>query len=355
MVIEEYYDDSRLSQSKLKLLLGNNPNLFNTVVEPKLYFEEKKYFLIGDGVDCQLTRPIEEYTQKFHISNVQNKPSDSIKSILNQIYDEARSVTTSSSVRLINDPLYVDTILEVLNSHGYQNNWKEATRIAKIHENWEYWNDLRAGEGKTILSAEEDSLISQIVMSIKTNDVTRPYFEAGYDVEILYQVPIFFTIEGVECKGLLDMVRINHITKTIEPIDIKTLGDNTLNFPKALRQRRYDIQGAFYTEGLKQVYPGYTILPFKFIVESTINPGQPLVYTMDETLLIMGRSGREAFRLKGVSDDSLLEKYYGIIDPIEGYLQLIEKYKWYMENGFEINKKIVESEGEFTLSWNRVN
>ena len=36
MVIEEYYDDSRLSQSKLKLLLGNNPNLFNTVVEPKL-------------------------------------------------------------------------------------------------------------------------------------------------------------------------------------------------------------------------------------------------------------------------------------------------------------------------------
>ena len=132
MVIEEYYDDSRLSQSKLKLLLGNNPNLFNTVVEPKLYFEEKKYFLIGDGVDCQLTRPIEEYTQKFHISNVQNKPSDSIKSILNQIYDEARSVTTSSSVGLINDPLYVDTILEVLNSHGYQNNWKEATRIAKI-------------------------------------------------------------------------------------------------------------------------------------------------------------------------------------------------------------------------------
>ena len=76
---------------------------------------------------------------------------------------------------------------------------------------------------------------------------------------------------------------------------------------------------------------------------------------MDETLLEIGKSGREAFRLKGISDSSLLEKYYGIIDPIEGYLQLIEKYKWYMENGFEINKKIVESEGEFTLSWNRVN
>ena len=98
MVVEEYYNDSRLSQSKLKLLLGNNPNLFNTVAEPKLYFEEKKYFLIGDGVDCQLTRPITEYAEKFHISNVENKPSDTMKSIINQIYDEARSVEKTLSL-----------------------------------------------------------------------------------------------------------------------------------------------------------------------------------------------------------------------------------------------------------------
>ena len=357
MVIEEYYDDSRLSQSKLKLLLGNNPNLFNTVVEPKLYFEEKKYFLIGDGVDCQLTRPIEEYRQKFHISNVENKPSDAIKSIVNQVYDEVkafniRNPTLDQSIGYIQD--YPEYIILACNEHGYQSNWKAATRIAKVCEAFKYWEDLKLGEGKVILSAEEDSLISQIVMSIKTNPTTAQYFEVENGDEIMYQVPIFFTIEGVECKGLLDMVVINHEDKIIEPIDIKTLGDNTLNFPKALKQRRYDIQGAFYIEGLKQAYPGYDILPFKFIVESTINPGQPLVYTMDETLLEIGKSGREAFRLKGISDSSLLEKYYGVIEPIEGYLQLIEKYKWYMENGFGTNRKIVEASGEFTLTWNRV-
>ena len=355
MVVEEYYNDSRLSQSKLKLLLGNNPNLFNTVAEPKLYFEEKKYFLIGDGVDCQLTRPITEYAEKFHVSNVENKPSDTMKSIINQIYDEARTVESADVVGSLRDPLYTETIVEVLNSHGYQSNWKEATRIAKVYEAWEYWDDLRAGEGKSILSAEEDSLISQIVMSIKTNDVTRPYFEGGYDVEILYQVPIFFTISEVDCKGLLDMIRINHITKAIEPNDIKTLGDNTMNFPKALRQRRYDIQGAFYTEGLRQTYPGYTILPFKFIVESTTSPGTPLVYTMDTQLLETGKYGRSGIKLKGISQDSLMQVYYGRIENIKGYLQLIEEYKWYLENGFEKHINIVNAQGEFTVNWDGVN
>ena len=354
MVVEEYYNDSRLSQSKLKLLLGNNPNLFNTVAEPKLYFEEKKYFLIGDGVDCQLTRPITEYAEKFHVSNVENKPSDTIKSIVNQVFDETKRLNIL--IENVGDMRnYFPYIIDACNDHNYQSNWKEETRISKILEAHEYWEDLKAGEGKTILSAEEDSLISQIVMSIKTNDVTRPYFEGGYDVEILYQVPIFFTISEVDCKGLLDMIRINHITKTIEPIDIKTLGDNTLNFPKALRQRRYDIQGAFYTEGLRQTYPGYTILPFKFIVESTTNPGTPLVYTMDTQLLETGKYGRSGIKLKGISQDSLMQVYYGRIENIKGYLQLIEEYKWYLENGFEKHINIVNAQGEFTVNWDGVN
>ena len=354
MVVEEYYNDSRLSQSKLKLLLGNNPNLFNTVAEPKLYFEEKKYFLIGDGVDCQLTRPITEYAEKFHVSNVENKPSDTIKSIVNQVFDETKRLNIL--IENVGDMRnYFPYIIDACNDHNYQSNWKEETRISKILEAHEYWEDLKAGEGKTILSAEEDSLISQIVMSIKTNEVTRPYFEHKEGEEIMYQVPIFFTINEVDCKGLLDMIRINHITKVIEPIDIKTLGDNTMNFPKALRQRRYDIQGAFYTEGLRQTYPGYTILPFKFIVESTINPGTPLVYTMDTQLLETGKYGRSGIKLKGISQDSLMQVYYGRIENIKGYLQLIEEYKWYVENGFDRHIKIVDAQGEFSVNWDGVN
>ena len=52
-MVEDYYTNPAISQSQLKLLLGSDPSIFNTIQEPDLYFEEKKHFLIGDGVDIQ--------------------------------------------------------------------------------------------------------------------------------------------------------------------------------------------------------------------------------------------------------------------------------------------------------------
>lgn len=291
-MIEDYYTNPAISQSQLKLLLGPNPSIFNTIEEPDLYFEEKKHFLIGDGVDIQLTRPIEEYNQKFHISNLQNKPSDTIKSIVNQVYDHVKEIYGREILTI---DRYSNAILDSCNDHNYQPNWKTETRIAKIVEAWEYWEDLKAAEGKVVLSQEENDLISEIVMSIRTNPTTSMYFQRSKNVEIRYQFPIYFQYKEIDCKALLDMVIINHEAKTIQPIDIKTMGDQALYFPKSLRQRRYDIQAAFYTEALKSLpeFQDYYIGPFMFIVESTVNPGSPLVYTCTENLLFIGKWGRE--------------------------------------------------------------
>ena len=75
---------------------------------------------------------------------------------------------------------------------------------------------------------------------------------------------------------------------------------------------------------------------------------------MDETLLQMGEYGREAFRLKGVSQTKLVSMFYGKLDKIKGYRQLIEDYKWYMENSFERHIDIVRAEGEFIINWNGI-
>ena len=349
-MVEEYYTNPAISQSKLKLLLGPNPNIFNTIQEPELYFEEKKHFLIGDAVDIQLTRSMEEFNQKFHISNLQNKPSDTIKSIINQVYDHVREIY-GREIQTIDR--YADAILDACNDHNYQSRWIDNTRISKVVEAWEYWEDLKSAEGKTVLSSEENDLISQIVMSIRTSPNTSKYFQTSKDVEVLYQLAIYFPCQGVDCKALLDMVVINHKEKTIQPIDIKTMGDQTIYFPKSLRQRRYDIQAAFYTEALKskKVYDTYKILPFKFIVESTVNPGNPLIFTCSDELLKIGREGRvdEYVRIFNVFDHR-----HEKLPEIKGFQQLIEDYKWYMENDFEKNRKIVESQGEFNIDWNGI-
>ena len=355
-MVEDYYINPAISQSQLKLLLGPDSSIFNTIQEPDLYFEEKKHFIIGNGVDIQLTRPIEEFNQKFHISNLQNKPSDTIKSIVNQVYDRVKE--TYPNIETIQN--YNNAILDACNDHNYQPNWKTETRIAKIIEAWEYWEDLKQAEGKVVLSQEENDLISQIVMSIRTNPTTSKYFETSKDVEILDQLAIYFSYCDIDCKALLDRVIVDHKNKTIQPIDFKTMGDQTLYFPKSLRQRRYDIQAAFYMQALFQwciqqdKYLDYKILNFKFIVESTVNPGNPLVFTCSSELLDIGKNGRQPYKLCDKPYISSEYITYMKFDEIKGFHQLIEDYKWYMENEFEKNRKIVESQGEFQLDWNGI-
>ena len=362
-MVEDYYTNPAISQSQLKLLLGPDPSIFNTIQEPDLYFEEKKHFIIGNGVDIQLTRPIEEFNQKFHISNLQNKPSDTIKSIVNQVYDLVKEEVGSLADKgLLRD--HTSKIIDSCNNHNYQPNWKTETRVAKIVEAWEYWEDLKQAEGKVVLSQEENDLISQIVMSIRTNPTTSKYFETNKDVEILDQLAVYFPYNNVDCKALLDRVIVDHKNETIQPIDFKTMGDQTIYFPKSLRQRRYDIQAAFYTEALyyfkerdEPNWKNYKILPFKFIVESTINPGNPLVFTCSDELLFMGKWGREENFLELNVPDSAetwTRKEYVSYPEIKGFYQLIEDYKWYMEKDFETKREIVESQGEFQLDWNGI-
>lgn len=352
--VQEYYENPAISQSKLKLLLSN-PKLFNTVQEPEIYFEEKKHFIIGSAVDCLLTQPQEEFDSQYHISNIQNKPSDTIKSIVNQIFDK---VVEQSYEAIGPITTYTDIVLECCNEHEYQKNWKDETRVNKVCEAWEYWEDLKQAIGKQVLSQEENDLISQIVMSIRTNEATSKYFQENRLTEIIFQMPINFTYERIDCKALLDMVIINHKNKTIQPIDIKTMGDYTINFPKSLRQRRYDIQAAFYTAGLQAVYPEYEILPFKFIVESTIEPGNPLVFTCSEDLLHIGRFGRPAHSIIGLTyyqEPENSAKIIHVYEEIKGFYQLVEDYKYYLQNGFELDKRVRDSNSELLLDWSGIN
>ena len=131
---------------------------------------------------------------------------------------------------------------------------------------------------------------------------------------------------------------------------ISSVKSNELNRTKG--------QAAFYTEALyyfkerdEPNWKDYKILPFKFIVESTVNPGNPLIFTCSDELLKIGREGRigEYVRIFNVFDHR-----HEKLPEIKGFQQLIEDYKWYMENDFEKNRKIVESQGEFNIDWNGI-
>ena len=328
---DAYYSNKRISQSQLKLLLYN-PKLFLEEEQPELYFEEKKHFVIGGAVDTLLTQP-ETFNDKYYVSSVEKKPSDTVKSIIHQVYDNA------SKEDLENSTEFEDYTVEILQScieHDYCLTFKNGTRVNKVLEFKDYWNELIDSKGKIMLSLEESDIVTKVVKDINSSPLAK-YFkpkEAPKGIDIQLQMPILFDIDDIGCKALLDIVVFDHNNKTITPIDLKTMSGNILDFPKSVKLRGYSIQAAWYTEALRQMCKNiamadYKIENFCFIVASTTEDQLPVLFQCTDKLLEEGKFGRDEVTIEGIK-----------FNRVKGYLDLIDDYKWYIEHGFHQHRDL---------------
>lgn len=346
---QEYRANEAISQSQLKLLL-KGVHLFNNVEDPSEdYYKEKSHFIIGSAVDTMLTMGKEVCQEEYYISQCEKKPGDSIMSVIKEVYDTQYPLINDLSCEHFSSPWLKDYIIAIAENQGYQGNWKAETKYNKIiSKGQDYWNDLVQSHGKQVLSMDQFLLIKSIYTSLLEHSHTAKYFELGNSnrYEIFYQLPLYFNYLGIDCKGLLDFCIVDHNLKDITPVDIKTMGDYVMNFPVSMFKRRYDIQAAFYTEALQRDHAfieaynleGYTVQPFKFMVESTIAPGNPLVFTCTDEILRRGKTGIDSYQLAGHH-----------LRKVDGFHQAIELYKWHLDNGFETDKVVAENSGDLKL------
>jgi hypothetical protein len=329
-----------MNQSKLKLL-SISAQAFQEVKEPDLFFEEKEHFLIGKAVDDFITMGEEYFDENYYVSDI-TKPSDTIMSIVQQVFQSRES-----------DNFFDNNLLSAIEAHNYQPNWKPDTKITKVSvEGESYWNELLQSEGKTVLDKEQILKIDSIVSQILTHRFTKDYFIANEHINIYYQLPIYFTEEDVECKALLDMVIVNHELKTITPIDIKTIGDYTKFFDYQCLRRRYDIQASWYSQGLEKWrddnLKDYQIDNFKFIVASTTKQCDPIVFNTTNEFINAGKYGSSKVRYYYVQDGNW--KYLKESESeMYGWKNLLQIYKWQEENGWDKDYEIEINNGIFTI------
>lgn len=362
---EEYFQFDAMNQSLLKSYSLGDPRMISKErPQSELFFEEKKYFVIGGAVDTILTSGVEEFKEKYHVSTIEKKPSDNIKSIINQVYANLVETALIVSVQDLKDKHCEDMLFVACVSHNYYDNIKDKDKkIAKVTSSpiaLEYFKELRDAGTKTIIDVEEYNIILNVVQSLTTNPTTAKYFQTNQpdNIRIYNQFGITFRHKEVQCKALLDMVIINDTDKTITPVDLKTTSKNTYEFDKAVRERRYDIQAAWYTLALEELvkvdpnFMGYSILPFEFIAESTAYPGAPIVAVCDEELLRIGRYGVSPSYIgdmDGTVNESIATR------EIFGFEQLLDKYKYYEENGYKFSEKYIIKKGKFSLNWQKLN
>jgi hypothetical protein len=336
--IQEYINSPAMNQSKLKLL-SISAQAFQEVKEPDLFFEEKEHFLIGKAVDDFITMGEDYFDENYYVSDIV-KPSDTIMSIVQQVFQSRES-----------DNFFDNNLLAAIEAHNYQPNWKPDTKITKVSTEGEsYWNELLQSEGKTVLDKEQILKIDSIVGQLLEHRFTKDYFIAKEHINIYYQLPIYFTENNVECKALLDMVIVDFQTKTITPIDIKTIGDYTKFFDYQCLRRRYDIQASWYLQGLEKWrddnLKDYQIDNFKFIVASTTKQCDPIVFNTTDKFINAGKHGSSKIRQYYVNDASGTEES---IMKMYGWKNLLQIYKWQEENGWDKDYEIETNNGTFII------
>lgn len=373
--IDNYFDNEAVSQSRLKTLLGGLDSFLKDQEksDKDLYYSEKSHFIKGSAVDIKLTGDEHDFENEYYISRLDTKPTDTEMSIAHRTFDYliAEGVNPADMDTLVT---YHGTLTQAVEDEKWYGGNPGEKRMATLTQNINmYFTELARSHGKQIISLEEIDVIDAVVDSFKTHSRTSKYFDReqlsrNSSADVYLQLPIYFEYQGVKCKALIDMLIVykddaNNIV-SVQPIDIKTMSGPTINFPFSMKNRRYDIQAAWYTLAItewlsyKNHVSDVVIMNFKFLVESTTQPGCPLEFVLDESLFMMGKQGRPELVVNaaGVSDDfdtaHLHELRY---NEVKGYETLFDDYVWYVLNGnLQEDRRITDNGGIFRLDWNGI-
>jgi hypothetical protein len=359
--VDTYFSDKeRISQSKLKKIIKGVEGL-KDVTEKELYYEEKEHLIIGSAVDDLLTMGKEVFDNTYYVT-IAEKPSGKTLSVLHRLFDNVLE-TYGENLRMANFGVLTEELIEsICLLEDFQGRWKLPAKINALEKNSAYFDELCQAYGKQIITIEDKAKIDSIAESFKNSDygwifkVANGEENENYDeknIDIYFQKVIYFDYDGIPSKALLDLLLINHNTKEIAIADLKTTGDTVINFKYAAMKFRYDIQAAFYINAVtkwiktKPELKDYTLIGFSFLVESTIVQNGAISFECSDEFLEMGSDGRPAFPIS--TNDGHVINY----PKIKGVADAISDYIWYLENGFERERLIVEEDGVLVLGWNR--
>lgn len=376
--IQQYREHPGMNQSTLKNVQYGLSSFLKKQDEegPIASFER------GSAVDTILTGNEGDFKDLYYISALEKKPSDKEMEIVNLVFDNLSGMEEDSLIQFsLDNSMLKGVVQRSIEQIGWQPNWKIETRVEKITGSslcQEYFEDLKKSIGKTVLSQTQIEQIDAVVDSLRKSETTKKFFDRkalleAEDMIILYQVPIYFKIDGIECKALPDIVIlfldkvefenedgtkvVQKTLKAVQVLDLKTIGKDNLEFFDSVISYRYDIQAAWYVEAIQRVNKKFwddlgvifpkeaiEILPFAFIVESVTTPGRPLLYFVDEALLLQGKEGTQDIYYQ----DRLVKK------GKRGFLSLMAELKYYQDNEFTEDIILQGKEGNLIIGINGI-
>jgi hypothetical protein len=303
--------------------------------------DDKRHFRIGGAIDMILTQPVEEFQKQYAVLE-KSRPNGMMGIFIDAL---PLDLTEESSE---------EEYMEAYTKSGFK--WSITNCIKSLWELEKYRDYYMARKkcaGKTIISYDEYEEIMHCHDYIINNPYTSKYFiNNDPNVELVFQYGFNFVWEDVPVKGFIDVIKIDHKNRSIQIGDLKTTAKSVKAFKRSYIQYKYYLQAALYKKAIEILW-----IDGHRLSENIHHLGKPVYkYKLEEPVFIVTEkkpyhsNPARIFRCSPKDIEVGWEGGYLNGFKVKGFKELIEDYKWHVENDYwDLPKDLVESEGEIEL------
>ncbi len=355
----EYMNRWGVSQSMIKAWNYKSPKQWKDIyIDRKLDLEKNEdTFTMGSLIDTILFSP-EDLVKRFFIGE-EKLPSKAIAWIVKNYYSsiikENVEIEEMNKVVPEDSPLILMEIdgatkllLDSANNYCYKDGeeekcgwnvgWKDETRVRTLIEKGsDYFNSLKKAAGRKIISHEMNVQALQLVDILRSHPEVKDYFVPSEHNLLMFQLELYIDVQiGMEdktmpLKGALDIVRFNHLDKTVQIIDFKS-SYSAFGFLHSIKQFGYCDQLSYYDFLLREwlkLYCDGSYCEYKMIppinVVIDINDKEPYIYEYDWKDIALSADGNKEFLY------SLYQTYDHNARIKRGWKRLLEDITWHYQ------------------------
>ena len=342
---------NKSESSYRQVMLDSSSSLKDFSLDRKKYFrkyilgevvEEKDNIAITMGklVECLLWQP-ERFDDIFYMSSCASTPSGLMLAFVEALYRATRDTTDEKGVLTKN---FEELSKIAYNESGFKIKYEAVLGKFLDSDAQIYYTELVKvrSNGLLVVTLEDTTNAERIVEELKVNFVTKDILtrvnSKRYTILPQYQIE-GFPIDDHLMKAMIDLVSIDHQSRTIQVDDLKCTWSVEGFYSDYYLYRRAYLQGYVYWKAVSSLtidpkgeYFGYKALPPRFIVCDSINYFNPLIYTMSYDDL---KDAYEGFEYKGY-------KYPGVRDIIINLKWAIDNNIWAMSRENYINNGVVD-------------
>lgn len=340
---KEYFEMKNiLSNSAIKVFFENRVKFYKKYVLNEIVEDEEDVksvaMMLGTIVDFKLFNPEEDWDKHFHINSVQ-KPTGQMGVFVDVLY--------SKTLKYLDEENNITTDFLTIFQEAYDFVQKEGKfkgkSLEKVLEMFTsdgegYYSECRNSFGKTVVDISLLTGAEKIIEDLKSSEFVGDIINNNFtgNTQVFDQLAVFYEVNGLKFKSLLDKVVVDHDNKMIIPYDLKVTYSSE-GFPYTYNNMKYWIQAGVYQLALlnwaiQNEIDHYEIIPLSFIVADSSLKNKPVIYQ--------------------TSKDSLKQALEGVSKPVfrKGVLQLINEIKWHLETGiWNYSKEAFENKGKLLI------